>query len=408
MGEISISPPNIDIQMKKALLIVNLGTPDKPARKEVGTYLSAFLNDPFVIDIPWLWRNLLVNLIIVPFRTKKSTALYRKLWSAENKTEQMRNPKGANQTSGMNMDSVTSISDGNAPSAKNQDSKMDSPLRRYLYSLKDKLSVSLEGEYEVFVAMRYGNPSLKKVLKEIVAGKFDELVVLPLFPQYATSTTETIRQYILRNLTKNSFYTALNFDAAADTVLNFPAQAGLPSIRFVEQFYDHPAYLQAMAARVAEYKPEDYDKVLFSFHSLPESQVEQFHPSYKAEGCICEQLMPEYGSRCYKAVSYETVRQIAGLLNLPASKFRIGFQSRFAKNWVGPFSDQIVVDEAEKGTRKLLVVAPSFVADCLETTVEIGMDYQELFQKHGGTTLTMVPALNDDPSWVAAIREIIR
>lgn len=330
--------------MKKAVLIVNVGTPDKPRKRDVRRYLREFLNDPFVIDMSALGRLLLVNLIIIPFRVNKSTALYRRLWT----------PEG-------------------------------SPLLIYLKQLQLKLQILLKDEVTVYSAMRYGNPSLKKVLSEINREGYDELVVLPLFPQYASSTTGSIVHAIEKQVSR---------------------LPGIKVTRFIQQFYDYPAFLDSFAARVNAYDPSQFDHVLFSFHSLPISQVEQQHPGRTCDGCSCEHSLPYAGISCYKAACYETARQIAHRCGV--NTYSVAFQSRFAKKWVAPFSDHVISDLAQQGKKKLLVVAPSFVADCLETVVEIGLDYNELFLKGGGERLVLVESLNATDQWVETVRQIIR
>lgn len=329
--------------MKKAVLIVNVGTPDKPRKREVRRYLREFLNDPFVIDIPALGRLLLVNLIIIPFRVNKSTALYRRLWT----------PEG-------------------------------SPLLIYLQQLQQKLQDLLKDKVTVYSAMRYGTPSLKKVLSDINHEGYDELVVLPLFPQYASSTTGGIIYAIEKRVSR---------------------LPGIKVTRFIQHFYDHPAFLDSFAARVNAYDPSLFDHVLFSFHSLPIRQVEQQHPGRSCEGCSCEQSLPYAGISCYKAGCYETARQIAHRCGI--DNYSVAFQSRFANKWVTPFSDHVIIDLARQGKKKLLVAAPSFVADCLETVVEIGLDYDELFKKEGGDRLVLVDSLNATEQWVDAVRQII-
>lgn len=329
--------------MKRAVLLINIGTPDQPSKKEVRRYLREFLNDPFVIDIPALGRLLLVNLIIIPFRVNKSTALYRRLWT----------PEG-------------------------------SPLLIYLQGLELKLQALMKEEARVYSAMRYGSPSLKKTLAQISREGYDELVVLPLFPQYANSTTGSIIHAVEKRASRMS---------------------GIRTTRFVHQFYHHPTFLEAFARRIRSYKPAEFDHVLFSFHSLPIRQVEAQHPGRSCEGCSCEHTLPYEGVACYKAACYETARQLAS--NCGIDNYSVAFQSRFAKKWISPFSDHAVIDLARQGKKRVLVAAPSFVADCLETVVEIGLDYNELFRNEGGEQLVLVESLNDDPLWVEALREII-
>lgn len=332
--------------MKKyALLLVNVGTPDKPDIGAVRRYLSEFLNDRRVIDIPWLFQKILVNLIIIPFRVKKSTGLYKRLWT----------PEG-------------------------------SPLLFYLNSLVEKLQKKLDKQYRVYGAMRYGNPSLKNVLKRIKSDGIEEVIVLPLYPQYASSTTGSVVERIFEITAK---------------------WQAIPAIGVVDQFYNHSAFIDAFTKRIISYKPETYDHIIFSYHGLPMRQINKIHPSVSGNQCNCIHEMPAHGTFCYKATCYETTRLLINKLNLEAKTTTVSFQSRLSNNWLEPFTDATIISLAQSGARRILLVAPAFVADCLETIVEIE-DYSILFKKHGGKELVLVPSLNDDDMWVEGILKIIR
>jgi len=331
---------------KKAIILVNVGTPDKPEVKSVRKFLTRFLNDRRVIDLPWLAQKLLVNLIIIPFRAKNSTRLYKQLWTSEG-----------------------------------------SPILLHLNSLSSKLQTLLGSQYQVFPAMRYGNPSLKKVLEEIQDESFTALVVFPLFPQYASSTTGTIAAYVMRSMRK------------------WPV---IPEVLFMGQFYDHPAFLKAFSRRIKTYRPEDFEHVIFSYHGLPLQHIDRVHPLVSNAQCACTKEMPVHGKNCYKASCYHTSRLLAHEIGMKTDGYSIAFQSRLSKNWLTPFTDETIIALAKKGVKKLLVIAPSFVADCLETTVELGIDYARLFKKHGGETLVMVESLNDDDLWVQAVAEMVK
>ena len=330
---------------KKALLLVNVGTPDKPEVGAVRRYLSQFLNDVRVIDIPWLGRKLLVNGIIVPFRAKKSTRLYQKLWTE----------KG-------------------------------SPLLIHLENLAGKLQKEFGDDFSVFGAMRYGNPSMKEVLNKIRREQFDEIVVFPLYPHYASSTTGSVVEEVMKRVRKWNV---------------------IPAVQTISQYYRHPSFLSAFAEKIKSYRPEEYDRILFSYHGLPVRQVEKVHPSIVEAECSCEMAMPEHGTFCYKATCYETTRLLVKKLGLDNEKVLTAFQSRLSKNWLKPFADETIQDLAEQGHKKVLVIAPSFVSDCLETTIEIGDEYKELFEHNGGEKLTLVESLNSDDNWVSAVKNIV-
>ena len=331
---------------KTALLIVNLGTPDNQDKASVRRYLTEFLNDRRVIDIPWLLQKMLVNLIIIPFRVKKSTGLYQKLWTDEG-----------------------------------------SPLLINLMKLAVKVQKLAGENMQVFAAMRYGKPSLTKTLNEIREKDFNEIIVFPLFPQYASSTTGSIFD--------NIFVEAKKWQV-------------IPGIRFIDQYYNHPAFIAAFSKRIASYEPKKYDHVIFSYHGLPERQINKIHPQYRCLECDCVNHFPEHGTYCYKATCYETTRLLAKSAGIKTENYSLGFQSRLSKNWLNPFTDELIRQKAKDGAKNILITAPSFVADCLETIVELEYEYQQLFREHGGENLTLVHSLNDTDEWAKGIVEILK
>ncbi len=333
------------MSLKTAVILANVGTPDEPTISAVGRYLFQFLNDRRVIDLPWLLQKFLVNVIIVPFRAPKSAKLYQMLWTE----------KG-------------------------------SPLMYISNESRDKLQKMLGENYEVFVGMRYQNPSLKAVLQTIKEKRFDKIVILPMFPQYASSTTGTISQLV-------------NTEIADWNVI--------PELTIISQFYQNRGFIQSFARQIRKYKPEEYDHIIFSYHGLPYSQTDRVHPGIKTVECACEDKMPEHGRYCYKATCYETTRLLAKELGLPPKAYSVAFQSRLTKNWLGPFSDKEVIRLAQKGYKRVLITAPAFIADCLETTVEIGVEYQELFEKHGGEKIQLVESLNSNDDWIETLHQLV-
>lgn len=331
--------------MSKAILLINLGTPDAPDKRSVRRYLRQFLNDPFVIDMPRVARLLLVNLIIIPFRVSKSTKLYNRLWTDSG-----------------------------------------SPILLHLENLRERLQSALGKSHPVYAAMRYGTPSIQSVLSAIDQSGIEEVLVLPLFPQYASSTTGSIVHTVQKHHKKLQH---------------------IRKIKFIRQFYDDPGFIHAFCKRIAGYQPDTFDHIIFSCHSLPERHVQRIHPEHAVHGCVCEQKMPVYGKECYKASSYQTARLLAGALNLSRDHYTVAFQSRFARKWIGPFTEDVVIQLAKAGKSRILVVAPSFVADCLETIVEIGQDYRELFIRHGGKELVMCESLNAEEEWVEAVKKLV-
>ena len=328
-----------------AVVLVNVGTPDSPSVADVRLYLSQFLNDRRVIDLPWLLQKVLVNLIIVPFRAPKSARLYQQLW----------NENG-------------------------------SPLLYYSMQVAEKLQLRMGDNYKIYNAMRYGNPSLEKILKEIENQNYKKIIILPLFPQYASATTGTVSEFILAKISRWN---------------------EIPELRLINHFHDHPAFIEAFAAQAAKYEVAKWDHVIFSFHGLPLRQIRKVHPEIDCTECLCKTQSIEEGKFCYQAACYETARLIASKIGLSTNHYSISFQSRLTKNWMKPFTDETLIQKAKDGIKKILIFAPAFVADCLETKVEIGDEYKLLFQKHGGEELQLVESLNDHDCWIEGLDQII-
>ncbi|MCG8697687.1 MAG: ferrochelatase, partial [Bacteroidales bacterium] len=181
-----------------------------------------------------------------------------------------------------------------------------------------------------------------------------------------------------------------------------------PTIRYIQQFYDHPMFINCFVNAIKENQPEKYDHVVFSYHGLPVRQINKHHPKVDFNSCQCHVKMPGHGKTCYKATCYETSRILANKLELTSEQYSVSFQSRLSNNWLTPFTDETLINLAKQGKKNVLVAAPAFVADCLETTVEIGFEYKELFDEKGGKELTMVESLNDRDDWVDAIVEIVK
>ena len=328
-----------------AVLLLNVGTPEGPERSKVRKFLAEFLNDRRVIDIPWLLRKFLVNLIIVPLRATRSAKLYKRLWTV----------KG-------------------------------SPLLYYGISLKEKLQQKLGDEYVVEFATSYQQPAIKEIVNKVLEQNISSIIAFPLFPQYASSTTGSAVEKLLEIIS---------------------AQTNIPAINTILKYYDHPLYLEAMAARISNYDYAGYDHILMSFHGLPLSQVNNSHNGRACEHYNCTKEVTEQNAYCYNAACYATSRLLAEKLSIDRSRFTVCFQSRIAKKWLSPFTDDIIIKLAGEGKQKLLVICPSFTADCLETLIEVGQNYRDLFLRHGGEKLTLVESLNDSEFWVTAISGII-
>lgn len=331
---------------KTAVIITNLGTPDSTKTSDVRKYLFQFLNDRRVIDIPLILQKILVNLIIVPFRAPKSAKIYRILWT----------DKG-------------------------------SPLLYYTENLVRKLNERSDGSRDYFLAMRYGNPGIPEVMEDLRAKGYDNFVVFPMYPQYASSTTGSTHQEFM------------------DVVKKWEV---IPDMTFIGQFYDDEDFIKLFANKIASYNPEEYDHVVFSYHGLPIRHVNKTHPGHKYPECRCDLKMPEFGKYCYSATCHETTRKLVKELGLSEDKYTVAFQSRLDNKWLKPFSDKVLDKLAKEGKKKVLITAPSFVADCLETNVELGVEYKEEFDEAGGEELVMVDSLNDSDEWVNVIENIIK
>lgn len=333
------------MQHKTGVLLINLGTPDSPSVSDVRSYLSQFLNDPRVIDIPWLWRKLLVNFIIVPFRAPKSAKIYQKLWT-----------------------------------------KNGSPLLYYSEQVQGLLQAELGENFDVHLSMRYKNPSIPDVLEKMRMKHYERIVVLPMFPQYASASTGSAIEEVMRVV--RSWWV-------------------IPEMKIISHYFDHPLYIDAFVARGKQYNLAEYDHILFSYHGLPERQVDKVYDDGPCEDHNCEKGITPENRYCYKAASYETTRLIAGKLGIPESKYTVCFQSRLDQKWLKPFSDEVVRDCAKKGMKKILVFSPAFTADCLETIIEIGDEYQEIFHSNGGEKVQLVESLNEHPIWVQCLKDLV-
>lgn len=333
------------MQSRTAVLLINLGTPDSPSVSDVRSYLSQFLNDARVIDIPWLLRKMLVNLIIVPFRAPKSAKIYQKLWT-----------------------------------------ESGSPLLYYSEKVRDLLQQEMPETHDVYLAMRYKNPSIPDVLDRIRRKNYERIIVVPLFPQYASATTGSAHEEVMRVVSKWWV---------------------IPEIKMISQYYDHPLYLQGYVERAKKYDLSEYQHILFSYHGLPERQVDKVYDDGLCADHNCENELTDDNRFCYKATCYATSRLLAERLGISTDRYTVCFQSRLDKKWLTPFSDEVVKECARKGMKKILVFSPAFTADCLETIIEIGDEYQEIFTHLGGQKVQLVESLNDHPVWIQCLKEIV-
>ncbi|MBK7538455.1 MAG: ferrochelatase [Myxococcales bacterium] len=336
--------------MATGLLLINLGTPEEPTPPAVRRYLREFLSDPRVIDINPVGRALLLNLIILPFRPKKSAHAYQAIW----------------------------------------DKERGSPLFYHSRDLADAVAKAMGDDWKVELVMRYGSPSIPEGLDALRRAGVDHIVVLPLFPQYASSSTGTALARV--------------FEVAGQ-------QWNTPWLSVVPPFYEDPGFLRAFAAVARAHKVDSADHVLMSFHGLPERHIRKSDPSGAhclAQSSCCDRIV-DANRNCYRAQCYATARGLAALLDLPADRYTVCFQSRLGRTpWIRPYTDEVIDQLAKAKTKHLAVLCPAFVADCLETIEEIGMRARQQFQAAGGQELTMIPSLNSSPEWVSAVAALAR
>ena len=330
----------------RGVLLINLGTPDAPTPRAVRRYLREFLGDPRVIDLPALPRRLLLEAVILPTRPRQSAAAYAKIW-----TEQ------------------------------------GSPLWVYGCALRDALAERLGPDTAVELGMRYGEPSLADGLRRLEERGVRDVTALPLFPQFADAST----------------------GSALEALFAEPAAGRLRRIHALPPFFDAPGFVETWRALAApELEAFRPDHVLFSYHGLPERQIRRADPSgavcLERDDC-CQRPGPAL-DHCYRAQCYATTRAVAAALELDAQGHSSAFQSRLGRTpWIRPYTDLVIPELYERGVRRLAVLCPSFVADCLETLEEIGIRAREQWRALGGEELLLVPCPNDHPTWVEAVAQ---
>jgi ferrochelatase len=332
---------------KKGVLLVNLGTPDSPEVADVRRYLDQFLMDERVIDINAFKRALLVKGIIVPFRSPKTSKLYREIWNEDG-----------------------------------------SPLLYFSKIQAAMVQEKLGENYHVELAMRYQNPSILSALEKMKTELVESIKVIPMFPQYASASSGSVIQSVMEILSK------------------WPT---VPPVSFVNSFHNHELVIETFAENARKYQPEIYDHILFSFHGLPERQLLKCDHTgnycLKKEKC-CESLN-DINKFCYSAQGHDTARLIAEKLQISRENYTVCFQSRLGKEpWVQPYTTDVLKKLAAEGKKRLLVFSPAFVADCLETLYEITVEYHEEFRALGGEHVQLVESLNDNPKFITALVEM--
>jgi len=327
------------------LLLCNLGTPDHPCPSSVRRFLRQFLSDPRVLDINPVGRWALLNLIILPLRARKSAAAYQKIWS-----------------------------------------ERGSPLLWHGKDLVAAVRERLGPDWAVELGMRYQNPTIASALDKLRTAGADHVVVFPLYPQYAASTTGSTVAKLLR--------------VAAQSW-------SPPSLRFVEAFYADPGFIDAFAVVGGPIlKTEEPDHVLLSFHGLPERHLRKSDSTGRhclTRADCCDRIGPE-NQACYRAQCFASARALADRLGLSEGSWSVSFQSRLGRmRWIQPYTDVVLSQLAAEGKKRVVVFCPAFVADCVETLEEIGIRASQQFVAAGGERLTLVPSLNATPAWVDAV-----
>ncbi len=333
---------------KRGIILMNLGSPDSTKVKDVRKYLNEFLMDEKVIDIPYIARVLIVRGIIVPFRAPKSAEAYRTIWT----------DKG-------------------------------SPLIESTRQLQKALQKKLDEP--VLIAMRYGNPSPKAAYDELVNNypDIEEVILFPLYPHYAMSSYETAVDYMKEEHQKYNH----NFKLST-----------------IKPYYNNFLYIKALAENMKPYLLEDYDQILFSYHGIPERHLKKSDPtkSHCLQVNDCCNVHSTAHATCYRHQVFTTTRLVTEYLNVPKEKYSISFQSRLGKGWLQPFTDIRLKELPKEGVKKLLIICPAFVSDCLETLEEIAERGEEIFMKAGGESYKMIPCLNTHPLWVETIATFVK
>lgn len=330
--------------MKRAIVLMNLGSPDSTEVKDVKRYLDEFLMDERVIDKPWWLRALLVKGIIVPFRAPKSAAAYKSIWTE----------KG-------------------------------SPLIVISKQLRNALKK--EVDEPVAIAMRYGNPSPKAAFDELVKANPDleEVIAVPMYPHYAMSSYETAVEYAKEQHKKGGY---------SFTLTTF------------KPYYNNDDYILALTESIRPYIEKEYDQILFSYHGIPERHVIKCDPTgrhcLKVDNCC--QVPSEAHDYCYRHQCWTTSNLVADRLGIPKEKRGFSFQSRLGRDpWLKPYTAVRLKELPAEGVKKLLVVCPAFVSDCLETIEEMGEEGREFFLHAGGESFDLIPCMNVHPLWVGAL-----
>ena len=331
--------------MNKKILLVNLGSPKSLSTDDVREYLREFLSDDKVIDLPKVIQQFILRAFILPFRPAKAKKAYEKIWQKEG-----------------------------------------SPL--IINTQKIANSLSKKTGWSVDIAMRYQHPSIADKIKLYKKESIEQVTIIPLYPHSAMSTTQTTIEEI--NRIASEVYPEMD-------------------VNFVKPFYDDSNYINALANSIRPHV-KNLDKIVFSYHGIPERHVDKVYLDGKpCADHSCEDEINSLNANCYKATCYATTRLLVKALKLKEGSYSTCFQSRLGRDpWLQPYTDHTIEKLGKEGKKRVLVFSPAFVADCLETTIEIGEEYLELFQEHGGKEIQLVPSLNDNDDWAEGLYKIIK
>jgi len=336
----------INNKIKLGVLLINLGTPDDDKPKSVYRYLTQFLNDPRVIDLPKIVRTILVNLLIIPFRYKKSSAAYKKIW-----TEQ------------------------------------GSPLLTNSIALLEDLKQQLGDNFQVELGMRYGKPSIESALTKL--ENCEKIAIIPLFPQYSSAASGSAIEETLKIIAKKN---------------------NIPSIFLQKDFYNNPDFIQSYADIIQQnINLNKTDLIIFSYHGLPLRHIIKSNCQANCDKLTACPIINDSNAYCYRAQCYATSRLIAEKLNLSPNQYQVTFQSRLGKTpWIKPYTDLVLPELIKQNIKNIAIVCPSFVADCLETLEEINLQAREQWEELGGEEFTFIPCINNHPAFVNGLALIAK
>ena len=335
----------MDDNLDGAVLLLNLGSPKQLTKRSVRDYLRVFLSDELVVDLPKLFQQIILYLFILPFRPRKTLHAYSQIWT-----------------------------------------EFGSPL--ILSSMNIRKKLEKQTGWKVTLAMRYEDPSIKSALLNLKEEGYKKIYVIPLYPHYAMSTVLTTQIEVQRVASE------LYYD---------------PQFEFVDHFYNHPDYIDALAESIRPYVSEEYDKILFSYHGIPKRHIRKTDIT-KGQCLVNEECCYKEGqcrTYCYKAHVIQTTELVTGVLGLEKDRWEIVFQSRIGPGWLKPFTDKRLAELPKSGFKSIAILCPSFISDCLETLEEINIRGRDTFTQSGGNNMQYIPCLNDSDKLIKLLESLV-